>query len=289
MRRSARLIGISGISALAVFATACSSGTDGKALASGGRAGQASSAGTPSPPPTADPAAAVRAAVDAAGKTTARIDEAIRLTGSGQDFTITVKGAFDMKADRGTLKTALAQTGGQAGQAVPLDEIFHGDTVYLRMPAERSGDTAWRSTSRSEAEAHYLMRAPLNDPEHVLRRAAMAHQVTEVGPEEVNGAATTHYRGGLNADAVLLGMARERRAVVEGPLKEAGDRLPAFADVWVTEDGRIARIVLSCDLGAAKVETTMNLTGHGKTVKLPPLPRRAQPAPPGSIGGPLPG
>ncbi|GAA3491461.1 hypothetical protein [Streptomyces cremeus] len=287
MRRSARLISISGISALAVLGTACSAGTDSTAPASGGRAGQTSSAGTPSPAPTADPAAAVRAAVEAAGKTTARIDEAIRLVGSGQDFTITVKGAFDMKADKGTLKTALAQTGAQAGKAVPLDEIFNGDTVYVRMPNERTGDTAWRSTSRGEAEAHYLMRSPLNDPEHVLRRAAMAHHVTEVGPEKVNGVATTHYRGGLNADAVLLGMARERRALMEGPLKEAGDGLPAFADVWVTEDGRIARIGLSCDLGAAKVETTMNLTAHGRTVKLPPLPRRAQPAAPGSIGGPL--
>ncbi|CAM5476592.1 hypothetical protein GCM10010329_30270 [Streptomyces spiroverticillatus] len=291
MRRSALLISISGISALAVLGTACSSGsgtgTDGKSPASGAQAQKTSPAQTPAPTPTtpADPAAAVRAAVDAAGKSSARIDESIQLAGGGQDFTITVKGAFDMKADKGTLTAALSQTGGT--KQVPLDEIFCDGTVYARMPSEGKGDTAWRAVERDKAVAHYLLRAPLNDPEHVLRQVTMAHDVTEVGEEKVNGTATVHYRGKLDSQALMLRMAQDRRALMEGPLKQMGDALPAFADVWVDKDGRIVRIVLACDLGAGKATATMNLSDHGTSVPLPRLPKNARSVPATSLGGPL--
>ncbi|MFJ2738333.1 hypothetical protein ACIO3O_01555 [Streptomyces sp. NPDC087440] len=287
MRRSAILISITGISAIAVLGTACSSGTDGKAPAPGGQAQKTSSAQTPAPTPSADPAAAVRAAVDAAGNSTARIDEAIRLTGGGQDFTITVKGAFDMKADKGTLKASLAQTGGTAQKPVPLDEIFSDDTVYVRMPSERNGDTGWRAIQRDKTEVHYLLRAPANDPEHVLRQVSMAHDVTEVGQEKVNGTSAVHYRGKLDSKALLLRMAKDRRELMAGPLEAMGDSLPAFADVWLGKDGRIVRITLGCDLGQGKVTATMNLTGRGEPVTLPALPKNARTVPAASLGGPL--
>lgn len=274
MRRSAILISIS---AIAVFGSACSSRSDGKAAEG---KGQVSST---------DPGSAVRAAVGAAEKSTARIDEEIRLTNEGKDFTIAVKGIFDMKADKGRLTASLGQTGGPAERAVPLDEVFSDGTIYFRMPGERNGDTGWRSTPRDKAEVHSLMRAPLNDPEHVLRQVAMAHDVTEVGQEKVNGTSAVHYRGKLDRKALLLRMAQDRRAKLETPLEQLGDRLPAFADVWVSKGGQIVRIRLGCHFGEVKFTATVNLTDHGKPVAAPVPPKDAQAVAADSVGGPLTG
>ncbi|MFF3460412.1 hypothetical protein ACFYXH_40255 [Streptomyces sp. NPDC002730] len=282
MRRSAILISIS---AIAVFGSACSSGSDGKAAEGKGQVSSTEWSASPS----ADPGSAVRAAVGAAEKSTARIDEEIRLTNEGKDFTIAVKGIFDMKADKGRLTASLGQTGGPAERAVPLDEVFSDGTIYFRMPGERNGDTGWRSTPRDKAEVHSLMRAPLNDPEHVLRQVAMANDVTEVGQEKVNGTSAVHYRGKLDRKALLLRMAQDRRAKLETPLEQLGDRLPAFADVWVSKGGQIVRIRLGCDFGDVKVTATVNLTDHGKPVAAPVPPKDAQAVAADSVGGPLTG
>ncbi|MEU8893522.1 hypothetical protein [Streptomyces sp. NPDC048442] len=280
MRRSATLISIS---AIAVLASGCSSGSEGQAT--GGKE-QATSAAS-SPAPAADAGREVQAAVDTTKQSTARIDDRIRVTGMGQDFTTTVKGTFDMKADRGRLKVSLAQTGTSSDAAVPLDEIFHGNTVYFRMPEETNGDTGWRSTSRDKAEVHSVLRAPLNDPEFVLRQVSMAHSFTAAGEQKVNGVRARHYTGKLNHKPVLLRMVKERREKVEEPMVKIGDRLPATADVWVTKDGLVTRILLVCDLGSMKVSSTMNLTGLGKPVTVASPPKGAQAVPAASVGGPL--
>lgn len=95
MRRSATLIGIS---AIAVLASGCSSDSeDGQKTEGKERTTSAAS----SPAPAVDAGRDIQAAVDTTKQSTARIGDRIRVTGMGQDFTTTVKGAFDMKADRG--------------------------------------------------------------------------------------------------------------------------------------------------------------------------------------------
>lgn len=282
MRRSATLIGIS---AIAVFGSACSSASNGQPHAADAHR-ETKPVGA-SPASSVDAGPAVQAAVDAAKKSTARIDDRIRVTGVGQDFTTTVKGAFDMKADKGRLKVSLAKTGTSTDGAVPLDEIFDGSTVYFRMPEEANGDTDWLSTSRNKVEVHALLRAPLNDPEHVLRQVTMRHDYTEVGKEKVNGTPAVHYAGKLNHKPLLLRLVRELREKVEAPMVKVGDRLPATADVWVTKGGQITRIILACDLGSIKVTATMNLTDHGKPLGAVSLPKGALAVPAASVGGPL--
>ncbi|WP_181794950.1 hypothetical protein [Streptomyces sp. WELS2] len=205
----------------------------------------------------------------------------------GQDFTITVKGAFDMKADRGSLKVSLTHAGASPDAAVRLDEIFHGSTVSFRMPEEMNGDTGWRSTSRDEAEVHALLRAPLNDPEFVLRQVSMAHSLTAAGEEKVNGVPARHYTGKLDHKPLLLRMVKERREKAEEAMAMTGDELPATADVWVTKEGLITRALLACDLGGMKVSSTMNLTDVGKPVTVASPPEGARPVPAASVGGPL--
>ncbi|MFF4716723.1 hypothetical protein ACFY2V_35805 [Streptomyces eurythermus] len=280
MRRSATLISVS---AIAVLASGCSSGSEGQAA--GDKEQRTSTASSPAP--AVDAGREVQVAVDTTRQSTARIDDRIRLTGMGEDFTTTVKGAFDMKADRGSLEVSLAQTGTSSEAAVPLDEIFHGGTVYFRMPEEMNGDTGWRSTSRDKAEVHAVLRAPLNDPEFVLRQVSLAHGFTAAGEEKVNGVPARHYTGKLNHKPLLLRMAKERREKVEEPMVQIGDAFPATADVWVTEDGLITRIVEVCDLGSAKVSSTMNLTDLGKPVTVASPPKGAQAVPASSVGGAL--
>jgi hypothetical protein len=73
------------------------------------------------------------------------------------------------------------------------------------------------------------------------------------GEEKVNGVPARHYTGKLNHKPLLLRMVKKRREKVEEPMVKIGDRLPATADVWVTKDGLITRILLVCDLGSMKV------------------------------------
>ncbi|MFF6984710.1 hypothetical protein ACFZAV_45430, partial [Streptomyces sp. NPDC008343] len=156
MRRSVIFVSIS---AIAVFASACSTGSDGNPAEEQAKKKSVESSASPS----ADPGSVVRAAVRAAETSKARIDEEIRLIKDGEDLTISVKGAFDMKADKGSLTASLADTGKAAERAVSMDEIFSDGTLYFRMSGEQSGDTGWRSVSRDKIEVHSLMRAPLNE------------------------------------------------------------------------------------------------------------------------------
>ncbi|UQI49759.1 hypothetical protein M1P56_35190 (plasmid) [Streptomyces sp. HU2014] len=78
----------------------------------------------------------VRAAATAATKSTARIEQQFEVGDGTTNLAYSVKGNFDMGADRGHLKVNLQKQDG--GKAASLEEIFAGRTVYFRMPVERT-------------------------------------------------------------------------------------------------------------------------------------------------------
>ncbi|MGA5134790.1 hypothetical protein ACPCTO_33885 [Streptomyces olivoreticuli] len=220
-------------------------------------------------------------------KGSARIDEKIEMRGGATKGTVAVKGSFDIPGGKGHLTVNLSMEG--SPNRVPFDEVFTDGTVYFRMPTEKNGDTSWRSLPRDKAETHYLLRSPMNEPEHVLRQVERMHEVTKAGEENVNGAPTVHYRGKLNHETLTLRMAEDRRAKLSEVREMMGSDIPAYADVWVGRNGRIVRTRLDCPLGAAAVTATMDLTDHGKPVETPVVPEGAEAVPPNAAGGPLTG
>ncbi|MEV0280804.1 LppX_LprAFG lipoprotein [Streptomyces sp. NPDC050610] len=234
-----------------------------------------------------DEGAAVRAAVAATTKTTARVDGTVQTGGGGMTFTVALHGAFDWPGAKGRLRAGLYQgTASDKGKEGPhLDEIFADDTVYLGGFPEQHG--TWGSIRRGEAEAHYPLRAPMNDPDHVLRQIARMRHTSKVGQETVGGAPATHYRGVLDADAVKLRMAQTARAKLS-QIQEMLGELSVPADVWVDGSGRVVRTRLTLDMAGAGSTATMNLSGFGKPVEAhAPDPGKVTPMP--QAGGPLPG
>lgn len=231
----------------------------------------------------------VRAAAAATAKSSARIDQKIEIRADGTNMAVAVEGSIDMPGGKGRLTVNLSSQGSGKKVSVSLDEVFTGGTVYFRMPGEKNGDTSWRSLPRDKAESHYLLRSPVNDPEHVLRQVERMNGVSKVGEESVNGAPAVHYRGKLNHETLTLRMAGDRRAKFTELREKVGRDLPVVADVWIGRDGRIVRTRLDCPMGTAGVTATMNLTDLDKPVETPTVPEDAAAIPPNAVGGPLTG
>ncbi|MES4904590.1 MULTISPECIES: LppX_LprAFG lipoprotein [unclassified Streptomyces] len=223
----------------------------------------------------------VRKAATKTGRTSARVDETIVLRSGGQEYTLSVSGPFDLARDKGKLSVDFP-----GGAIDHIDEVFTGGKVYVR-PLSNLPEDQWLVTDRAKAEAHHLLRAPANDPEHVLRQISAMRGVTDAGSTTIDGRPMALYTGTIDHDTLAMGLAQKVRAPLDQVRDAQGD-IPVTARAWVDEDGRLARVELSCLVAATTVDVTMNLSGFGKAVRVSP-PDASQTVPGTLNGGVLPG
>lgn len=222
---------------------------------------------------------AVRAAVTVSRNTSERITDTVVIAGPGSSNTLTVTGGFDMARDKGALTVRLP-----GGAIDHMDEVFDGADVYLRGLSNLG--QKWAGTVRADAVTHYLLRAPLNDPEFVLQQIAALDQVSKGAPADIDGVSTTHYSGTLGLTQLTTRMAADTRQQVTA-LKD-GAALFADADVWVDKAGRVVRTRTFFNLQGKSVTATMTLSDIGRPVKVT-VPTADAEAPAASISGILPG
>ncbi|ELP62151.1 hypothetical protein ACKI1I_28790 [Streptomyces turgidiscabies] len=234
--------------AVLLLCTACSGGPDSD---SGQSAKQA-----------LDHGAAVRAAIEKASATSARVDEQIELRSadSPTTYVFAIAGAFDLAGDKGRLMVELKDSGMD-----PVEEIFADDTVYIQ-GSRAVGEGKWASAVRSEALTSYFLRAPLNDPEHLLRQMKAMRQVSNEGKEQVKGVPAVHYRGTIDHATATLRMTAKTKQGLDDLREKLGDNVPVYADVWVDGKGRAVQARLSY-FGGMKAMTTMTLSDFGTPVK----------------------
>ncbi|KUN01088.1 hypothetical protein AQI95_32955 [Streptomyces yokosukanensis] len=225
--------------------------------ATDGSAGEAKPKAASSAPA---PGAAVRAAVARTGTGTARLRERIEITGAGQTYALTVAGGFDFGHDRGSLAVDFPD-----GGISHIDETFANGKVYVRGIANLD-DQAWGVVPRDRTQAHYALRAPANDPEHVLRQISAMRRVSVEGEESVHGVRAVHYRGMLDHKTLTLRMADEVRSKMDQARDILGYDLPVFADAWVDGRGRLVQIRTTLNLAAGGVKVTMGLSKLGAPV-----------------------
>ncbi|MET7595710.1 MULTISPECIES: hypothetical protein [unclassified Streptomyces] len=204
---------------------------------------------------------AVRSAVTAVGTGTARIDEEIKISDGKTEYVLTVGGGFDLANDRG--KLAVDFPGGAISHS---DEVFADGRIYVSQSATEEG--TWGVMPRGQAEAHYLLRAPLNDPEHFLGQISAMRKVSKEGTESVQGERATHYRGILDHDALTKRMAEDVRKKTDQARDMLGSDLPAFADAWVDGGGRLVQARTTVHMSGADVSVTMRLSGFGEPVRV---------------------
>ncbi|MGY1498735.1 hypothetical protein ACW4TU_19420 [Streptomyces sp. QTS52] len=231
-----------------LLCTACSGGPDSDSEESAKKA--------------VDHGAAVRAAIERTNADSARVDEKIELRSadSPTTYVFAISGAFDLAGDRGRLTVELEDSGMD-----PVEEVFVDDTVYVR-GSRALDESEWASADRSEALTRYFLRAPLNDPEHLLRQMKAMRQVSNEGTEQVNNAPAVHYRGTIDHATATLRMTTETRQGLDALREKLGADVPVYADVWVDGKGRAVQARLSY-FGGMKATTTMTLSDFGTPVK----------------------
>ncbi|GHE05064.1 hypothetical protein [Streptomyces alanosinicus] len=208
------------------------------------------------------PDAAVRAAVARTGTTTARLRERIEITGGTETYTLTVAGGFDFARHRGTLAVDFP------GGGVPhSDETFADGKVYVK-GATGVADGMWGMMRLDRAEAHYALRAPVNDPEHVLTQISALRRVSVEGVETVQGVRAVHYRGMLDHRTLTLRMAGAVRSKLDQARDILGYDLPVFADAWVDGRGRLVQTRTTLNLAGGRVQVTTALSRLGAPVSV---------------------
>lgn len=268
----------------ALLCAGCSDGSASVNRAEKPATAVASEAAAPEDAAPVDYGAAVRAAVAATKKSSARIDEEIELGDGTNTFVVSIDGDFDWAGNRGRLGVELSSPDSPGKKSPRMDEIFHGGTVYIGGFPEMEG--SWGSIRRDRAEVHYVLRAPANDPQHVLEQVAQMREVSYLGEDQVDGKAADHYRGTLSWETVALRMAKDMRAKVDVAQEMLGS-MPVHAEAWVDGSGRLVRTRLDWNTGEAGGGlATMNLTDHGKAVRAAAPPAGdVVPMPP--LSGPL--
>ncbi|MDP9608137.1 hypothetical protein [Streptomyces demainii] len=180
---------------LLALGTGCSSGSsesgssekDRVAGKPGGGSGAVTSA---TKSPDGRPVDIVRAAVAKARATSARIDGTVVVRGGDGESVLSLAGPFDLAADRGRLSVDLPD-----GAVDHMDEVFDEGKVYLSQGVPQGH---WAVIDRAKARAHSLLRAPLNDPEHVLRQASAIRDVSDRGTTTIDGRPVHLFGGTLD-------------------------------------------------------------------------------------------
>ncbi|MFB8757561.1 hypothetical protein [Streptomyces nigra] len=249
------------IAAAAVLLCAGCSATD-------TRSGDGAEAGAPSSQAASDARSAVQEAVAALREDSAGFRQKIELQGDGQVHSLTIAGGFDFAADRGHLAVDLP-----GGAIDHSEQVFAEGEIYVRNILGAGEDT-WGVISRDRAQAHYLLRAPLNDPEHVLQQIAAMRKVSREGEEDVAGVRAVRYRGVLDHRTVTLRMDSDVRGKMDQARDILGGDLPVFADAWVDGRGNLVQTRMSSNLSGARVTVTTVLSDIGKPVRVT-VPRAA--------------
>ncbi|MFE6709613.1 hypothetical protein [Streptomyces sp. NPDC057695] len=223
---------------------------------------RATPAATPTPTPGVAASQAVRDALAATGRTSARTAVRTELgRGSGPAYVLSGAGVHDFAGDRGSVSVGLAD-------AVRFDEVFADGRVYVR--GEAGGESMpWSYVDRADAKARHMLRAPANDPEYTLRQASMGERFQRIGEEKLRGAAVTRYRGLLPHRALTLEMGEETRVKADTLRTYFGGRIPVTVDVWVDGRERAVRVRLSMTVkDVMSAVTTLTLTELGRPVKV---------------------
>ena len=215
--------------------------------------------------PKLSPVAYVRSA----GQKTAKApSEHMTVKGSvtvrGQRVVLTGGGNFDNAKHAGALHLDFNVAGLTGG----IDEVMQGTTIYMKSPlfadALPKGKT-WMKIDLQRAllsQGIDLSTLGSQDPTQTLAQLQRVGTVTELGPADVGGVSTTHYRGRVDLSKAPQGQ----------KIKALTDAKYGPVDVWIgDDDGLVHRMRVSYSVapaGSARqvVSFTTDFSDFGKAV-----------------------
>lgn len=245
-----------------------------------------SGSAAPSPGNSADQAAVAAAFAKTTSTGSAHVNTITDVSLGQHGVPITASGSIKFADRSADLVETLPGGQGSSGETRFVD-----GTLYARLPgsllARLSHGREWVSVDVAELSAHgdgsfqqLLMDSP-SDPTAVLGFLRGAGgTVRKVGPETVDGIATTHYVVDLNLDRAAQGQDQTTQRSVHQLENQLGSHtLPA--QVWIDDQGRVRRIMLheklkgtadSAQQGNVTVDVTTTLADFGTpvTITAPP-------------------
>ncbi|GGR36025.1 hypothetical protein GCM10010282_30560 [Streptomyces roseolus] len=149
-----------------------------------------------------------------------------------------------------------------------FEEVFTPERLYLRGTTTKES-VDWTYVDRAGIKAERILKAPGNDPEFLMRQVLLGERYRRLAVEDVTGVSATRYQGTLTHAALTLDMSAEARKKADQMRDMLGGPIPATADVWIDQRGRLVRVRLRMDLeGLLKSTTTLSLTAQGEPVKV---------------------
>ncbi|MFJ6383017.1 hypothetical protein ACIQI7_23830 [Kitasatospora sp. NPDC092039] len=152
--------------------------------------------------------------------------------------------------------------------------LYTKDAMYMGLGGKllESGGPKWVRYSKADmakASGGTTDQLQSADPVQGVRTLIASGKVTEVGPETVNGKATTHYSGVLSAadvaKATSQGMTQEQADRLKQNLDAAGvtsDRI----DVWVDADKLVVKRTEQAETKAGAMNVTVSYSDYGTPV-----------------------
>jgi hypothetical protein len=220
-----------------------------------------------------DTSAAARILAAAPGKTTEEGSSRITLNAAVQGQTrgtFDGAGEFEFETEQGRLEVDLAPLGlvGEGRTAV----LFDRDVVYLNLGGQLPGlgDRPWVKIDLDAVAGgrgdsiEALRQLQANDPTAVLNYLrGVTGKVTEVGPAEVRGTKTMHYKASVDLDKASKASPSEVRDDLAEVIRQlGGTRLPVEA--WIDADGRLRRLRYTIDLAELSDDAPAKGSGTGK-------------------------
>jgi hypothetical protein len=187
------------------------------------------------------------------------------IPGADGTATITADGAIDNANDRAQLTLDLSKAAaglpGVAGAAIGsigdggrVQVVTQGSDAYVNVGSLASilGATSGQSWVKVSDEDHSAVSTGVSvaSGSDILKLLGDAGNVTTVGPEEVRGVQTTHYRGTLDVAAAIKQLPADQQQQVSDRLSQLGIDPKSISfpvDVWIGEDDLVRRVQLGVD------------------------------------------
>jgi hypothetical protein len=236
---------------------------------------------------TIDPVAAAATKTENTGATKMSMIVAVEAPGASSPATITANGVVDQNA--ADVNIDASSLVGQSGLSVPAGSsgnvevrylVENGDpVVYVNLPFLSNllpGGKTWVRLDLQKAgnvlgvDVNQLLGQAGQNPAQVLDMLRASGSVDTVGPDTIDGVATTHYRASVDL---------QKLAGQQGPLgQQLADRLAAAGvsvqlpvEVWIgNDDGLVHQLTFSehgqHDGQNVGVDLTLKMSDYGSAV-----------------------
>ncbi|MFJ7908250.1 hypothetical protein [Kitasatospora sp. NPDC096204] len=271
------------IAALALTATACDNNDDKKAAPAAPTTAAAPATPSAAAPTTAATPAKVSPAVfleqvtqKTSAAKSAKIDELIEIG----EVTMKGQGAASW-ADGLEADLTMDLTGSPMAKVLePLTGgpkvryLYTKDAMFMHLGGKvvESGGPSWVRYSKADlakASGGATDQLQSADPVQAVRTLIASGKVTEVGPETVNGKATTHYAGVLSAadvaNATSQGMTQAQVDKIKQSLDTAGVTTDKI-DIWVDADKLVVKRTEQAETKAGTMNVSVSYSDYGTPV-----------------------